>query len=50
MREPLIVVPGIVGPPLSLKKTISVFSSSSSARSLSSTSPTASSSAVIIAA
>ena len=27
LREPLIVVPGMVGPPLSLKKTISVSSS-----------------------
>ena len=49
-REALMVVPNMVGPPLSLKKKISVFSSRFAARSVSSTSPTASSIAVSIAA
>ena len=43
-------VPGIVGPPLSLMKNTSVFSSSCASRSLSSTAPIASSIADIIAA
>ena len=47
---PLIVVPSIVGPPLSLKKKISVFSSRPSARSAASVRPMPSSIADIIAA
>ena len=49
-REPLTVVPGIVGPPLSLMKTTNVFCSRPVSASVFRTRPTASSRANIIAA
>ena len=50
MLEPFTVVVGMVGPPLSLKKKISVFSSSPAARSATMVRPTPSSIADSIAA
>ena len=50
LLEPLMVVPGMVGPPLSLKNTIRVFDSRRSARNAAMILPTPSSMADSIAA